>query len=502
MMEEYLDLFISEIESYIKQLDHELLDLEKNTKNHKAILEVFRILHTIKGMAQTMGFEDLGNLTHSIEDLLSEPKAKGEIDKRVVDFIFVITDFLSNFIKALKNKSMLPATDTLLKTCQDIKEGKEVVIGKSMTATQEMGEIKIKMAKLDTLFNLTNELLIVRSRLNKISSEMSNIELQTLSETASRLIAVLQDEVARLRMLPLTTVFEFFPRWLRDEAKRQNKEVDLQIIGGEVEVDRSIIDVLKEPIMHLLRNALDHGIEKEGKIILQAIKEREFIRISVIDNGRGIDIDEIRRLVVERKLLDQSSAQKLSKEDLYKFLLRPDFSTKKDVSAVSGRGIGLDIVHSLVSDLGGNLEIESEKGKGSKFTIELPISLAIIRAIIFGLDGQRFALPLSYIRESFYIDENSVQRVFKRDLLKLRNDILPLVNIGEKLNFSHKPGKKSVIVVDYEGKKRGFVTDEIIDEQEIVVKKTDKLLPASLYSGCSVYADGKPILILEPRGFE
>lgn len=501
MMEEYLELFISEIESYIKQLDRELLNLEKDNKNHRAILEVFRILHTIKGMAQTMGFEDLGNLTHAIEDLLTEPKAKGEIDERVVDFVFVITDFLRNFIKALKNKSMLPSTEMLLKTCKDIKEGGEVTIKKSMTATQEIGEIKIKMVKLDTLFNLTNELFIIRSRLNKISSEMSNIELQTLSETASRLITILQDEVARLRMLPLATVFEFFPRWLRDEAKRQNKEVDFQIVGGEVEVDRSIIDVLKEPIMHLLRNALDHGIEKSGKIILQATKEREFIRISVIDNGRGIDVEVIRRLIVERKLLDQTTAQKLSTEDLYKFLLRPDFSTKKDVSIVSGRGIGLDIVHSLVGELGGKLEIESEKDKGSKFTIELPISLAVIRVFIFGLDGQRFALPLNYIRESFYIDENSVKRVFKRDLLKLRDDILPLIKIGEKLNLSHKTGKKSVIVVDYEGKKRGFVADEIIDEQELVVKKIDKLLPCSLYSGYSVYADGKPILILDPRGF-
>ncbi|MGQ9701433.1 MAG: chemotaxis protein CheA [bacterium] len=502
MMEEYLDLFISEIESYIKQLNHELLALEKNNKNHSAILEVFRILHTIKGMAQTMGFEDLGNLTHSVEDLLGEPKTKGEIDRRLIDFVFIITDFLTDFIYALKNKSKLPPANELLKTCQEIKDGKDVVFEKLTKTTQEIGEIKIKMAKLDTLFNLTNELLIIRSRLNKLSSEIGNTELQTLNETASRLITVLQDEVARLRMLPLMTAFEFFPRWLRDEAKRQDKEVDFQITGGELEVDRSIIEVIKEPIMHLLRNALDHGIEKRGKITLKATKEHEFIRISVIDNGRGIDTEEIRKLVVEMKLVDHTTAEKLSKNDLYKFLLRPDFSTKKEATKISGRGVGLDIVHSSVNELGGRLEIESEKGKGSVFTIELPISLAIIRAIIFGIDGQRFALPLNCVEETFYIDEKNVQKVFRHDLIKLRDNILPLIKIGERLNFPYKSGKKSVIVVDYEGKKRGFVTDEIFDEQEIVVKKIDQLLPGALYSGCSIFADGKPILILDPGGFE
>ncbi len=500
MMEEYLELFISETESYIRQLDKELLNLEKNNHNHAAILEVFRILHTIKGMAQTMGFEELGNLTHSVEDLLVEPKTAGEIGKQVIDFLFVITDFLKDYIRAVKDKSKGPSSGQLLTLCQDIKQGKDVTIEKSST-TREIGEIRIKMAKLDTLFNLTNELLIIRARLLKLSSELVSEEMQTLSETAARLITVLQDEVGRLRMLPLSTVFEFFPRWLRDEAKKQNKEVDFVITGGELEVDRSIIDVLKEPVMHLLRNALDHGIEKDGKISLSAMRERELIRISVADNGRGIDSDEIRKIAVERKLVDENTAQKMSNEDLYKFLLRPDFSTKKDVTTVSGRGVGLDIVRSLVVELGGRLEIRSEKGKGSTFTIELPISLAVIRALIFSMNGQRFAIPLSYVQESFYIDEKDIQKVYKHEIIKLRDSILSLIRVGEKLNCPAKSGKKSVIVINYEGTNRGFLTDEIIDEEEIVVKKTDKLLPASLYSGCSIYADGRPILILEPRGF-
>jgi len=228
---------------------------------------------------------------------------------------------------------------------------------------------------------------------------------------------------------------------------------------------------------------------------LSATREKEYIRINVSDDGKGIDSEEIRRLIVERNLVDYNTAQTLELGELYRFLLRPDFSTKKDVSKVSGRGIGLDIVNKFVKDLGGRLEIKSEKGRGSTFIIELPISLAVIRSFILGMDSQRYALPLNYVQETFYIDDKDIQ-------IKLRNNILPLIRLPEKLNCVTKSGKKSVIVVDYEGKKRGFIVDEILNEDEIVVKKTDRFLPSSLYSGCSIYGDGKPILILDPRGFE
>ncbi|MEO0183150.1 MAG: chemotaxis protein CheW, partial [candidate division WOR-3 bacterium] len=261
-----------------------------------------------------------------------------------------------------------------------------------------------------------------------------------------------------------------------------------------------IIDVLREPILHLLRNALDHGIEQKGKIMLEAYRERQQIKIIVADTGRGIDPDEIRKIAVEKGLVDEDAARKLTTEEVYKFLLRSDFSTKREVSAVSGRGVGLDIVNSCVKELGGRLEIKSQKGKGSEFIMELPISLAVLRTFILRLDGQRFALPLSYVRETFYIDDRNIQTVHGHELIKLRNSILPLVRVNEKLGGFSKPGRKSVVVVEYEGKRRGFIVDEILGEEEMVVKKIDKLLPATLYSGCAIYGDGKPILILDPRG--
>lgn len=506
-MESYLELFISELKEYIKQLNKQLLNLESNNRDTKSIIEVFRIFHTIKGMSQTMGYNGLSELSHAIEDLLGDAKEKGEISSNLVDFLFTAADLLTKSTTALKNKKELPPISDILNAVVKIKKGELLTYEKEEMETKDIGEIRIKMEKLDTLFNLANELTITRSRLVKLSETWDDINLKSLADTASRLISSLQDEVLRLRMLPLAMVFEFFPRWFRDEARRLGKKVSLEIFGGNIEVDRSIIDVLKEPLMHLIRNALDHGIEastskeKGNKVVLKATREKERIVISVSDNGKGIDLEKVRSKAVKSGLISETEAQHQSDEELYQLLTHPSFSTKDQVTAMSGRGIGLDIVNSTVQKLGGKLVISSKIGEGSTFTLELPLSLAIIRTMVFKLNGQRFALPLNYIQETFYAHEDMFQSVCHHELFPLRDEILPLVRLSEQLGYTGKKGRKSVIVVQTMGKRRGFVTDEIIDEEEIVVKKLDPLFTASVYSGCSIYADGLPILILDPRGF-
>jgi two-component system chemotaxis sensor kinase CheA len=506
-MENYLELFISELKEYVKQLNNQLLNLESDNRNTKSIIEVFRIFHTIKGMAQTMGFEGLSDLSHAIEDLLGDAKDKGEISPNMIDFLFIAADLLTKSTAALKSKKELPPVSDLLSAISKIKRGEAFIYQKEELGTKDIGEIRIKMEKLDTLFNLANELTIARSRLVKLSEIWEDANLRNLAETASRLISSLQDEVMRLRMLPLKTVFEFFPRWFRDEAKHLGKKVILEIVGGNIEVDRSIIDVLKEPLMHLIRNALDHGIEASSsdrvtnKVVLTATREKEKIVISVADNGKGIDLEKVRKKAIKTGLISEIEAQHSSDEELYQLLTHPAFSTKEKVTTISGRGIGLDIVNSTVNKLGGKLTISSRLGEGSSFTLELPLSLAIIRSMIFNLDGQRFALPLNYIQETFYAHEDMFQTVYHHELFPLRDEILPLVRLSDRLGCTGKKGRKSVIVVQTHGKRRGFVTDEIIDEEEIVVKKLDPLFTVPVYSGCSIYADGLPILILDPRGF-
>src|SRR4030042_7073490 len=259
--------------------------------------------------------------------------------------------------------------------------------------------------------------------------------------------------------------------------------------------------------MHLVRNSLDHGFSKEdteagerNTVRITAAQEKDWINISVIDNGKGIDWEKIRDLAVERDLISSADSRTLDRESAYNILLRPDFSTREEVSEISGRGIGLDIVNNTISRLGGRLYIFSELDKGSQFSIELPVSIAIIRAMIFRLDRQRFAIPLSFVQETFNLKEDNVKPIHHRELYKLRDEILPMTRLGNIIDYHSNSKKKTVIVVQYLQKKRGFIIDEIIDETDIVTKKVDLLLARDYYSGCAIYSDGLPMMIIDPRG--
>jgi two-component system chemotaxis sensor kinase CheA len=507
-MEEYVKLFISEFEQYIKQLNHHLLILERDPHASESIAEIFRIFHTIKGMAQTMGYETLSRISHRTEDILGVAKKQGAVKTQMVNLLFAVVDVLSESAKALQNDTTLPPVDELLDAIDNVQRGKGFKLKKGKISTERLSEVRIEMTKLDTLFNLTNELTISRSRLSALSQEIGDERLASLSETNAWIIASLQDEVMKLRMLPLSSVFEFFPRWFRDESRRMHKDVELVIIGADIEVDRSIIDQLKEPLMHLIRNALDHGIPEkggdrayQGKIEMKALRERDRILVSVTDNGRGIDVETVKNKAIKEGILSKEEAPHLSEYDVYRLLTHPDFSTRDTVSDISGRGVGLDIVAKTAEKLGGRLDIVSQIGVGTCFTLDLPLSMAIVRAMIVRIDGQRFALPLTCVKETLYLNSTMIRKVYHRELLPLRDEILPLIRLGEHMGCVGSAGRKSLVVVEHAGKRRGFIADSIVDEEEIVVKQLDTLLESPLYSGCSIYADGHPILILDPRGF-
>lgn len=508
-MENYVELFISEFEQYIDQLNHHLLVLERDPRASESVSEVFRIFHTIKGMAQTMGYDTLSNLSHRTEDILGGSKKAGEVKAQFIDLLFIIVDVLAQSAEALRAKQNLPPVDDLLEAIVKVQRGEAFQIHKNGVSRDRVSEVRIRMEKLDTLFNLANELTISRSRLAVLSQEIDDERLNSLGEAVTRMISSLQDEVVKLRMLPLSGVFEFFPRWFRDETKRMNKDVELVIIGAHIEVDRSIIEELKEPLMHLIRNALDHGVTEStgtgkvrGRIEMHAVRERDRIVISVADNGKGIDTREVKKKAIKQGIVSKEEVAHYSDYDVYRLLTHPEFSTRDEVSTMSGRGIGLNIVAKTVEKLGGRLLITSRLGVGTCFTLDLPLSMAIVRAMVVRINGQRFALPLTHVKETMYIDDDTtIKRVYHRELLPLRDEILPLVRLSERLACAGSPGRKSLVVIEHGGKRRGFLADSIVDEEEIVVKRLDVLIESSLYSGCSIYADGQPILILDPRGF-
>lgn len=508
-MERYTDLFVSELSDYVKQLNNHLLRLEKNSKDKKSIIELFRIFHTIKGMSQTMGYATLAEMSHTAENLLERAKKRGMIEEHVLDALFTVTEIFDRSATALKSGRALPSAKNIMTMLENLQRGKAPSYISIPETKKGISDIRIKIEKLDTLFNLTNELMIMRARINKISETVGDPQLQNLSDTAARLISELQDEVTKLRMLPLSAVFDLFPRWFRDEARRLKKNAELTISGAEIEVDRSIIEALREPLMHLIRNALDHGIDTKsgtarhkGEVKLTAVREKDRIHISVRDNGRGLDPELIRRTAVMRKIITVAESRRMTDENLFRLTVHPDFSTRKQVTTLSGRGIGLNIVQSAIAKLGGRLQISSKKDSFSCFTLEVPVSLATVRAMIIRLNGQRFALPLSYIQETLYVSEASLRAVFHRELFPLRKELIPVVRLSARLGCQQSEGRKTLIVAQYGGKKRGFLADAIIDEDEIVVKSMGQLFTNPAYSGCSIYADGLPILILDPRGLE
>ncbi len=364
------------------------------------------------------------------------------------------------------------------------------------------------MTRLDHLVNLVSEFILARNRLMRIHSRLKDQELTEITDNISRLTEELSDEVMMMRMLPLSTVFNLFPRWIRDEAQKLEKDVQLIVEGGDIEIDRSIIDDLKDPILHLLRNALDHGIEprssgKVGIIKLSAQREKDFIKIIVDDNGKGIDLDEIRRIALKSNLLKSSTIEKMSNHEILQIIFHPSFSTKKEVTGLSGRGIGLDIVKKAVEGMRGEIEIETAKGIGTKFILTLPLRMATIKVMIFSLEKELYCLPLASIIETFNLSENEIKKVHHHEMVIFRNENLPVVYLKKLLGIpTNGQNRYAAIVAMIGSEKKVILVDNILAQEEMIVKPLDPMVKSRLFSGVSIYSDGRPSLILEPKGLE
>jgi len=303
-----------------------------------------------------------------------------------------------------------------------------------------------------------------------------------------------------------------FPRFVRDKARELEKDVELVIEGGEIELDRVLLEELREPLLHLVRNSIDHGIEKreervklgkppKGKIKIEFIREKSSVTIVVEDDGRGIDREEIVERAVEKGIISPDKALELSEKEIFDILTIPGFSSKRDVSYISGRGIGLDVVKKFVTRLGGNMDIESKRGKGTKIRMRLPISLAIVRSLVVETGGQRFVVPLIFVQETFEKKREDIKTILSREYIVIRKEVLPLIWLSEKLNISNgNKDRFSILVVEIDNKKFALGVEKISVQQDIVVKPLDEFLMKLPYvSGGTILWDGKPSLIIDPQ---
>ncbi|MDD2372043.1 MAG: chemotaxis protein CheA [Syntrophomonadaceae bacterium] len=663
-MSQYLDVFLEESKEHLEILNQRLLELEKDSGNINALNEIFRAAHTLKGMSSTMGFDDLADLTHHMENVLSDLK-EGilPVNSTVIDTIFKCFDRLqmiidniqangsgetdnSNLINILENIKtgnfeaaaiiekeipvpiLMPTEEnsssqesfafneydiTVLKEAvsrdfkiynikvaidqgclmksvrafmvfkaveedgeiikslppaQDLDEGKfdndfEILLISTVAADaleKRLGNIseinvlyireinidvlstkpvmvngvnnfskspsdtpdsprshkakqtvRVDIDRLDNLMNLVGELVMHKGRLEQIGFSNKISELNETIEQIDRISTDLQAVVMKVRMVPIEQVFNRFPRMVRDLARDLNKEVDFLIEGKETELDRTVIDEIGDPLVHLLRNAIDHGLEssqerlkkgksQQGTVILRARHEGNNVYIEVEDDGGGIDTDRVMAKAVEKGLLTSREVEQLSREEAIELLFNPGFSTAQNVTDISGRGVGLDVVKTKIESLSGEIFVDSKPGQGTRFRIKLPLTLAIIQALMVSVQDELYAIPLSSVDETTMITASDIKMVQNQEVIMLRGSVLPLYRLGNLLSV---PGQSDsddmyVVVVRKAERQIGLVVDSLIGQQEIVIKSLGRLLGGIPgLAGAIVAGDGHVRLILD-----
>ncbi|HHW47816.1 MAG TPA: chemotaxis protein CheA [Clostridiaceae bacterium] len=685
----YLEIFIEETKEHLLELNQSLLQLEQNPGDNSMLDSIFRVAHTLKGMASTMGFNNMSHLTHDMENVLQALKNNEiQISTTLIDLLFKCLDALENYLNCIiengnegnndyreiiyelnnllngsassKNINAKPVTnigtyktepqtvkehptanmkisqyernvinkalsmdmnvfkvtvvldkgcllksartfivfqtlekyseiiksvpsvedledekfdfefsvivitkenaDLLEKELNSISEIEEVIItqidsssieDKAESDSKEADEegqdilnavaniikekseaedeaaatsvtsrkaktgktVRVDIERLDVLLNLVSELIIQKTRLEGIDVGKKS---QTFTETVEyleRITTSLHDAVMKVRMVPVEAVFNRFPRMIRDLSKELGKQVILTMSGEETELDRTVIDEIGDPLIHILRNSIDHGIEPlekrrelgkpdAGRIYLRAYQDGSNVVIEVEDDGQGIDIEKVKKKAIEKELLNKELANSLSEEEILDFLFRPSFSTAEKVTDLSGRGVGLDVVKTKIEALGGTVELETEYGKGTRFIIRLPLTLAIIQALLVMVGDEKYAIQLSSINQIINILPEEIKLVQDQEVILYRNKVIPIIRLDKVLNVvkkEDKPKKKLTVVVVKKGDKlSGLLVDSIIGQQEIVQKSLGKFLSGiKVITSATILGDGNVALILD-----
>lgn len=384
--------------------------------------------------------------------------------------------------------------------------------------------VRVDVKRLDDLMNQVGELVLERNRMIQINQDLQqgepdrldfNEEFGKLTKRMSFVTSELQMQVLKMRMLPVDKVFKKFPRIVRSMARDLGKEVDLQIFGEETELDRSVVDEIGDPLIHLIRNAMDHGLEtpdertaagksRVGTLVLAAVHEGNQIIISIKDDGRGIDTDRVGRKAVEKGLVTEEQLAAMNQRELFDLIFLPGFSTKEKASDLSGRGVGMDVVKTNIKKLNGLIEIKSEKGQGSEFILRLPLTLAIIQSLLVDVEGEVYSIPLSSVLESLRVDQRQFHLIGNREILKLRDMVLPLIRLESIFGVERRSEQDDfcyVVVVGTAEKRMGLVVSRLVGQQEVAIKSLGKYL-ANIpgIAGSTILGDGRVALIIDPVG--
>jgi two-component system chemotaxis sensor kinase CheA len=490
-------------------------------------------------MAQSMGYEEIAKLTHSMEAalaLLRSGRIKAE--KNTVNLLFKSVDTLGALIEEVKSgKAKKVKVAPLVERYEKItsaapKKKREPVdekkanlelenIDHSSPSLSEVQTVRVPLTQLDSLMDVTGELVINRIRLAQVAQTIEDKSLEETVDQISRLTFQLQDQMMQVRLVPLEYIFTPYPRMVRDMAVNQKKEVDFLIKGSQIGLDRSLQDEINESLLHLLKNAVTHGIEepeerkrlkkpRRGTIRLTARRERNFVVIELSDDGRGIDIEEIKEVSLKTGLITKEELSTLTPKEIIKLITYPGYSRAKKVTEAAGRGVGLNAARIKVESFGGILDIDTRPNEGTTIFIKLPLTMAIVQAMLVGITDETYCIPLSYITETIKVSPQQIKTVEQQEMISYRDEVLPLIRLREKFGFpssrSQPPDSETtsrvpaipVVVVELVSKKAGLVVDSLLGQQEVVIKPlTGILKEIKGASGTTILGTGKAALIVD-----
>ncbi|HBN5101288.1 TPA: chemotaxis protein CheA [Listeria innocua] len=613
-----LDLFIEEASEHLQALNDNLLQLEKDPTNGQLVSEIFRSAHTFKGMSATMGFQQVADLTHAMENVLDEVRNNRlAVTEHLVDIIFTCTSHLETMVSDIqhggqgatdisKTVADLEAllhpeqeTDTavektyriaiqieeaailkavravmclerlaemgiisettpdreaieleefehsfevVLESAQTKEEIEAVILDISeiekVTVTEEVEEvqiiepikkaakqttkrlenktIRVQLEKIEKLMNVFEESVIERARIDEIAEKTNNKELMEHLGRFSSISKEIQNGLLNMRMVPVDSVFNRFPKMVRTLAKELGKKIDLVIEGADTEVDKIVIDEIGDPLVHLIRNSVDHGAEtvevrrKNGKnetatINLKAFHSGNNVVIEIVDDGAGINKRKVLEKAIAKNVVTRAESTKMTDSEIFDLLFDSGFSTADQVSDLSGRGVGLDVVRNTILKIGGKISVESSENAGSTFRIEIPLTLSIIQSMLVATSERRYAVPLANVAEAITINPADIQHVHGKDLINYRETIIEVLDLGECFHETPLTDTDELLLLVVKNAKRtfGLIIKDIIGQREIVLKTLGGFFSESqiAFSGATILGDGRVVLILNLETF-
>ncbi len=526
---------MAEALEYYDAMSRHLSELERNPQDTAALNELFRLMHNLKANARAMGFVDMGEVAHKMETLFGQIRSQERaFTGALVTLTFRAVDVLGTMIRAVGSGQDSGEAKGLLDNLDLLIKGEEPVETQAAPTEEEVDSdaarklelsdlVYIPVKKLDNLLNLVGELVIDRDRILTLAEELGHSALQATARHLFRISDDLQYSVMDVRLVGAGVLLNKFPRVVRDVAATENKQVELTLAGQDVQIDRNVLQLITDALLHIVRNAVSHGLEEPaarlaagkpatGQLSISALTERDDVLLQVQDDGRGIDTEAVRRKAVRKGLVSAEAAALLDEHGVWALLFEPGFSMAEQITDISGRGVGLDVVKLAIDSLGGQLRVNSELGKGTTFTLVLPTSIAVKGALLIELEERAYAVPLLHTDTVLALANDQIFAVGGLLMTRVQDENVPIVPLRQLLyaegdeqlpratraDLPTDGGLHQVLIVSYNNRRLGLLIDRFLRQQNIVVKSLSKPLDTiDLFGGVTLLGNGQLCLVLD-----